>query len=178
MSILSLLRSRKKTRRKRRWLFPVLLLAVTGGCVLFWWATIRSDWESTRKFAPAVITGVTDGRSYIVYLPEWRVVQNMRLIGVTFPDEQSDDAAAEAAERMLADKDLYIETDTRLNTTAGEILAYVWLEKPEKITEEAALQSNWNCLLVESGLAVPDETDEYNRKYRGILSSAAGRSGS
>lgn len=166
-------RKRKRSRKKRRLLFPLILVTVIAVFSGFSWHSWKQDWESTRKFVPVTVERVTSGSTFSVYVPEYRVIRDVKMIGVTIADENRPFTAEEMMRKLLEGNEIWLETDTQLTAYTGELLAYVWLEKPEKITEEAVMQWNCNCMLLEEGYAVPDESNEYNKKYSGIFAAAA-----
>lgn len=162
----------RKKQRKRFPLFLILFLSLALGFGLFSWYSWEKDWESTRKFVPVRIEKVLAGNVFTAYIPTMNVIQDVRLIGVTIPAGEKADKSTTIAENLLEGKAVYIETDTQLNNQINEILAYVWLEKPDKITEDAVKSWNYNCLLIQGDYADTDLSNPYNKKYNEIFQKA------
>lgn len=156
-------------RKKRIPLFLLLVLGLAAGFGIFSWYSWEKDWQSTRKFQPVRVEKVLAGDTFTAYIPELNVIQDVKLIGVSIPSGEKADVARTVTKNMLEGKAVYIETDTQLNDYANEILAYVWLRKPEKITEQAVKDWNYNCLMIQGGYAEPDLGNRYNKKYNDIF---------
>lgn len=162
----------KKKQRKRFPLFIILFLVLALGFSIFSWYSWEKDWESTRKFTAVRIEKVLSGNVFTAYIPSMNIIQDVRLIGITVPAGEKMDITTTVSQNMLEGKAVYIETDTQLNNEINEILAYVWLEKPEKITEEAVNKWNYNCLLIQGHYADLDSSNPYNKKYNKIFEKA------
>lgn len=159
----------RKKQRKRLPLFIILFLFLAIGFGVFSWYSWKKDWESTRKFVPVRIEKVLAGNVFTAYIPTINVIQDVRLIGIAIPAGKKADITTAIAQNMLEGKAVYIETDTQLNNEINEILAYVWLEKPEKINEESVKNWNYNCLLIQGHYADIDLSNPYNKKYNEIF---------
>lgn len=159
-----------RPQKKRRLPFFLILLIFLGvGFGLFSWSSWQKDWQSTRKFMPVRVEKVLAGDTFTAYIPTLNVIQNVKMIGLSIPSGEKADIAQTVTQNMLEGKVVYIETDTQLNNYANEILAYVWLQKPEKITEQAVKDWNYNCLMIQGGYAEPDLNNPYNKKYNQIF---------
>lgn len=160
----------KRLKKKKRLpLFLILLILLTAGFGLFSWNSWQKDWQSTRKFMPVRVEKVLAGDTFTAYMPTLNVIQDVKMIGIVIPSGPKADIAQTVTRNMLEGKAVYIETDTQLNNYANEILAYVWLQKPEKITEQAVKDWNYNCLMIQGGYAEPDFSNPYNKKYNEIF---------
>lgn len=156
-------------KKKRLPLFLILLIALTAGFGIFSWNSWQKDWQSTRKFMPVRVEKVLAGDTFTAYIPTLNVIQDVKMIGIAIPSGEQAETARTVTQNMLEGKAVYIETDTQLNNYANEILAYVWLQKPEKITEQSVKAWNYNCLMIRGGYAEPDLNNPYNKKYNEIL---------
>lgn len=112
--------------------------------------------EDSKEFTEATVKRIVDGDTIIVIIQgaEYR----LRLIGVNCPEytskkEPYGKEATEYTTKMLDGKTIYLQKDVSETDKYGRLLRYVWLEKPEQITEETIQEKMFNSLLVSQGYA-------------------------
>lgn len=134
---------------------------------------------STDKFVEAKVVRVIDGDTIVCQVDD--IQQPVRLIGIDTPESVHPDpsknteagyAASYITKQLLTDKTIWLETDIQVNDKYGRLLAYVWLEKPDKISNEAISGKMYNYILLKNGYAAL-MTIPPNTKYVDQFRSAA-----
>lgn len=130
--------------------FLLVLLALTFSVSLF---------AKPTNLVPALVTEVIDGDTIRALLDgqEYKV----RLIGVNTPETNHPSLgvqyygpeAKDFTETMLTGKKVYLEFDVDRFDQYDRLLAYVWLEEPEEITDEEIRQKLFNAILLLEGYA-------------------------
>ena len=133
---------------------------------------------STDKFIAAKVIRVIDGDTIVCQVDDLQ--QTVRLIGIDTPESVHPDAsknteagavASYITKEFLTGKNIYLETDVQVNDKYGRLLAYVWLDKPEKISDQDISEKMYNYILLKNGYAkvmtVPPNI-KYSDQFRKI----------
>lgn len=109
-----------------------------------------------EKFVKAYVKRVVDGDTIIVTIDdnEYR----LRLIGVNSPEytskiEEYGKEATEYTTSMLNGKIVYLEKDVSETDKYKRLLRYVWLEIPNRFSEDEIKRKMFNAILVINGYA-------------------------
>lgn len=116
-------------------------------------------WLLFQFEAGGVVTNVIDGDTINVRTSTGEVT--VRLIGVNTPEtrhptkgaEPYGKEAKEFTKKVLLGKRVYLEFDVQRTDRYGRTLAYVWLEKPRKFTEDEIRAKMFNAILLLEGYA-------------------------
>lgn len=113
------------------------------------------------RVVAARVTKIVDGDTIHVKV-EGRE-EKVRLIGVNTPElanpergQREEPYGREAkayTEKELSGRQVYLEFDVQLRDKYGRLLAYVWLERPQKGTAEEAWANLFNARLLLNGYA-------------------------
>jgi len=140
-----------KGRQKRTISFGSIAITILVMIVLYF--------QSQGEYKRCYVVDVVDGDTIKVNLSgeEYKV----RLIGVNTPEtnhptkhlEPYGPEAKAFTKRMLTGRTVYLEFDVQEKDRYGRLLAYVWLKKPSKITEEEIRTKMFNAILLLEGYA-------------------------
>lgn len=113
------------------------------------------------KVVAARVTKIVDGDT--IYVKVGGREEKVRLIGVNTPElanpergQREEPYGREAkayTEKELSGREVYLEFDVQLKDKYGRLLAYVWLERPQKGTAEEARANLFNARLLLNGYA-------------------------
>lgn len=115
---------------------------------------------STDKFITAKVVRVIDGDTIVCQVDN--IQQPVRMIGIdtpesVHPDTEKNTEAGKVAsyitKNLLTDKTVWLETDIQVTDKYGRLLVYVWLEKPERISDQAIAEKMYNYIILKSGYA-------------------------
>lgn len=100
---------------------------------------------------------VVDGDTAVVQMPDG-TSEKVRFIGVDTPESTNEvetfgPEASAYTSTALTGRTVYLETDVELRDTYGRLLAHVWLEVPQQVTDETVRAHLFNAHLVLSGYA-------------------------
>ncbi|HAI21249.1 MAG TPA: hypothetical protein DCM14_05065 [Clostridiales bacterium UBA8153] len=100
------------------------------------------------------VASVSDGDTFRAHVG--RRLESIRLIGVDAPEvgpgeEPHGREALEFARRTLLQKTVWLEFDVRQRDTFGRLLAYVWLEPPDRRDPAATGMQMFNARLLVEG---------------------------
>ncbi|ODN29987.1 thermonuclease family protein [Fervidobacterium thailandense] len=116
-------------------------------------------WLFLQLEGGGVVTSVVDGDTIKVRTLTGELT--VRLIGVNTPETRHPTKGAEPygreakefTKKMLLGKRVYLEFDVQRTDKYGRTLAYVWLEKPRKFTEDEIREKMFNAILLLEGYA-------------------------
>lgn len=113
------------------------------------------------KVVAARVTKIVDGDT--IYVKVEGREEKVRFIGVNTPElanpergQREEPFGREAkayTEKELSGRQVYLEFDVQLRDKYGRLLAYVWLERPQKGTAEEARVNLFNARLLLDGYA-------------------------
>lgn len=126
-------------------------------------------------FQPVEVESVVDGDTIHVLDTAGNRL-TVRVIGIDCPelghDQQFAEPWAEEAKArtaaLLLNQTVFMEKDHSDTDQYDRLLRYIWLEQPEKITEETVCDFNLSAILMADGLAVPVVFGS-DDKYAGLL---------
>ncbi|WP_448375814.1 thermonuclease family protein [Fervidobacterium sp.] len=115
--------------------------------------------QSQGEYKKCYVVDIIDGDTIKVNLAgeEYKV----RLIGVNTPETKHPTKRVEPygpeakayTKKILTGRTVYLEFDVQEKDRYGRLLAYVWLEKPEQITDEEIRTKMFNAILLLEGYA-------------------------
>lgn len=127
---------------------------------------------SKETFTKAAVIRVVDGDTLVAYVDGTE--QKIRLIGIDTPESVHPDASKNTQEgidasnytkSLITDGQIvYLEKDVSDTDQYGRLLRYVWLQEPDKITQEEIESKMLNAILVKNGYAKV-KTFEPDHKY-------------
>lgn len=137
----------------------IFLITLIFVCT-FYGLKYQEQQVSTDKFIAAEVIRVIDGDTILCKVDD--VQQPVRMIGINTPESVHPDAskntdagqtASYITKNLLTGKTVWLETDIQVTDKYGRLLAYVWLEKPERISEQAIAEKMYNYIILKSGYA-------------------------
>lgn len=113
--------------------------------------------KSAIELVKATVTRVVDGDTVYVKLDNG-TEEKVRMIGVDTPEstiqhEPYGKEASNFTKEQLEGKEVYLEKDVSETDKYGRLLRYIWLEPPEKISEEKIRVKMFNAILLLNGYA-------------------------
>ena len=111
----------------------------------------RTDYQKVK------VVKHVDGDTVYIKLPSGET-EKVRFIGVNTPEsttrhEPYGEEASNYTKSKLLGKTVYIAQDVSDRDQYGRLLRYIWLEKPEKVTENEIRSKMFNAILVLEGYA-------------------------
>lgn len=115
---------------------------------------------STDRFVAAKVIRVIDGDTIVCQVDN--VQQPVRMIGIDTPESVHPDAeknteagqiASFITKNILTDTTVWLETDIQVTDKYGRLLAYIWLEKPDRISDQAIAEKMYNYIILKNGYA-------------------------
>jgi micrococcal nuclease len=140
----------RSLRKKEKHLISIVTTFVILAILMF---------LSKDNFQKAYVTRVVDGDTIKVQInaKEYTV----RLIGINTPEtnhptkgvEPYGKEAKRFTTEMLTGKSVWLEFDAETKDRYGRLLAYMWLEKPNELSEEEIREKMFNAILLLEGYA-------------------------
>lgn len=141
------------------------------------WVLEQAAEEKTAEYTETTVVRVVDGDTLVVR--ENNTDYKVRLIGVDTPESVHRDKSKNTKEGIIASqftKDLlpvstpvFLEYDISLKDKYDRVLAYVWLEKPEKNPDKNQIKTKMvNGILLDKGHAKA-KAYKPNIKYKDIF---------
>ncbi|MCJ7806453.1 MAG: thermonuclease family protein [Clostridia bacterium] len=135
-------------------MFAILLILLSG-CIFFP-ETVAEDLELTK----ITVTGIVDGDTIYVRFSSGKE-EKVRLIGVDTPEinhptkgEEPFGIEADQYTRSVLDNvNAWLEFDLGERDQYGRMLAYLWLERPEELSELEIRDKMFNAWLLIGGYA-------------------------
>ncbi|GAV24867.1 thermonuclease [Carboxydothermus islandicus] len=145
----------KRVQVKVIWVIFLLFALFLQGCA--------GDVDAATNFIPAKVVKVSDGDTVKVKLSSGKEIR-VRMIGVNTPElshpelgikEQpyGKEAFKYTKKVLYPGRIVFLEYDVQKQDKYGRDLAYVWLKKPVKITEEEVRVKMFNAQLLLEGYA-------------------------
>lgn len=137
----------------------IFLITLVFVCA-FYGIKYQERQTSTDKFIAATVVRVIDGDTIVCQVED--IQQPVRLIGIDTPESDHPDAsknteagqiAGYITKKLLTDKTVWLETDIQVTDKYGRLLAYVWLEKPERISDQVIAEKMYNYIILKNGYA-------------------------
>lgn len=113
--------------------------------------------NNADKFVKATVKRVVDGDTIIVTIDNDEQYR-LRLIGINCPEytskiEAYGKEATEYTTKMLNGKTVYLEKDVSETDKYNRLLRYVWLDIPNRFSEDEIKKKMFNAILVINGYA-------------------------
>lgn len=118
---------------------------------------VKQGEQAADKYEQVKVVEHVDGDTVYIKLPKGQT-EKVRFIGINTPEsttrhEPYGEEAAKYTKSKLLGEIVYVEKDVSNRDQYGRLLRYIWLEPPEKVTENEIRSKMFNAILVLEGYA-------------------------